>query len=188
MGQQRQAIAEREQHKERQRKKDKKEETQNLKTVKQEEQQAEAKETAPKKLRWGNRKARIEKVCLLDSSGKETTSFITEDEMTIRMEYKVTEIVKNAVFGIGIFRVDGVYCYGTNTRIDKLETFDIEKDGTVSFKISSVTLLPGSYLLDVAIESDFGIPVDFYKEACSFTLFSAKEDEGVVRLKHEWDK
>ncbi len=185
MGQQRQAIAEKEQ----QRKEKKQKEQQKVPDENQKAEPAAESDnkTESKKLRWGNGKARIEKVWLLDRTGKENTNFVTDQEMTIRMDYKVTEVVKNAVFGIGIFRIDGVQCYGTNTRIDKLENFDLEKDGHVSFKMDSVSLLPGSYLLDVAIESDLGIPVDFYKEACSFTVFSPKEDVGVVRLKHEWD-
>ena len=183
MGQQSQTVAEKEQ----QRKEKKKDlQTEVQKGQLQKEQTAETEETACKKMRWGNGKARIRKVYLLDDMGKETTDFMTEDEMTIRVDYEVREIVKDAVFGIGIFRVDGVHCYGTNTRIDKIEKFDLEKDGSVSFKIPSVTLLPGSYLLDTAIECNLGIPVDFYKESCRFTVFSAKEDVGVAWLQHEW--
>lgn len=179
MGQQRQVIAE----KERQRRK--KKQTVSEESAKQDVQLSETK-ALDKKLRWGNGKARITAVNLLDSAGKESKSFATDAAMTIRMEYKIREIVKNAVFGIGIFRIDGVQCYGTNTRLDQIEEFDIERDGSVSFQISSMSLLPGSYLVDVAIESDMGTPVDFYKEACSFEVFSTAEDVGITRLRHEW--
>lgn len=182
MGEQRQMIAEKEQRR-RERKSGKDENKDKTET---QSTAAESGRQKARKLRWGNGKARIEAVRLLDSIGKESTSFATDSAVTVRIEYKMREAVKNAVFGIGIFRVDGVQCYGTNTRIDRLEDFDIEKDGVVCFMIRPMALLPGSYLLDVSIESDMGIPVDFYREACRFELFSAADDVGIVRLNHEW--
>lgn len=136
--------------------------------------------------RWGNGKIRIEKVHLMKEDGADGISFKTNKALAIKIDYKVNEVVKSAVFGVGIFRIDGVQCYGTNTRIDQIENFDIEKDGAVIFKIPSMNLLPGSYLLDVAIECDFGIPVDYYKEACRFDVYSSIEDVGIVRLDHQW--
>ena len=103
------------------------------------------------------------------------------------IHYKVKKIVEDAVFGIGIFRIDGVQCYGTNTRIDRLERFDLEKDGKVKIELPDLSLLPGCYSLDVAIECDMGIPVDYYRNVCQFEVFSAKEDVGVMRLKHSWN-
>lgn len=184
MGQKNQAAAEKEEQKE--------------PPAGQERQSAEQKEPPAgqeirlqeeKKLRWGNGKIQFEAVHLLDGSATECTSFTTDAKMAIRMDYYVKESVKDAVFGIGIFRIDGVHCYGTNTRIDKLEAFQLEKgtSGFVRFEIDAMALLPGIYLLDVAVvEGDKEIPVDFYREARRFEVFSEVKDIGVVRLKHQW--
>ena len=67
------------------------------------------------------------------------------------------------MFGIGIFRSDGLQCYGTNTFIDKLDKFNLTQDGYVIIQLDSVMLLPGEYVLDIAIECDIGIPVDYYR-------------------------
>ena len=75
--------------------------------------------------RWGSGKARITQIHLLDSEGNKKNAFRTGEEMRIRVEYEVREPVKDAVFGIGIFRTDEVHVYGTNTRIDRLEEFDL---------------------------------------------------------------
>lgn len=143
-------------------------------------------ETEEEKKRWGNGNARIQSVKMLDDIGKDRRVFKTGQQITIEIHYKVYKEVKDAVFGIGIFRIDGVHCYGTNTRIDKLEEFDLVKDGKSSSVIEALELLPGEYLLDVAIECGTGIPVDYYREVCRFSMTSAVGDVGTTRIRHSW--
>lgn len=139
-----------------------------------------------KKKRWGNGYARIEKIVLLDRQGKEKTVFKTGDAVVIQITYKVNQKVEDAVFGIGIFRSDGIQCYGTNTRIDKQNKFNLTKDGVVQINVPAMSLMAGEYLLDVAIEADIGIAVDYYKEAYRFEVFSDINDVGIARIEHDW--
>ncbi len=143
-------------------------------------------EEAPKK-RWGNGKARIEDVTVLDADGNEKNIFHVGSEIRVRIKYKVKEKVEDGVFGIGIFRNDGVYCYGTNTRIDRFDKFDITKSGEVTIVMHRADLLPGKYLVDLAIESGEGIPVDYFKEACFFETYSKRGDSGIARIEQEWN-
>lgn len=139
-----------------------------------------------KKKRWGNGYARIEKIVLLDRQGKEKSVIKTGDAVAIQITYKVNQKVEDAVFGIGIFRSDGIQCYGTNTRIDKQNKFDLTKDGVVQINVPAMSLMAGEYLLDVAIEADIGIAVDYYKEAYRFEVFSDINDVGIARIEHDW--
>ncbi len=139
------------------------------------------------KKRWGNGYARIRQINMLDARGKRQKTFVTGSKIVIEMDYTVSRTVKNAVFGIGIFTRDGKQCYGTNTRIDQLQEFDLEKDGVMRITLDKVNLLPGVYLLDVAIESDVGNPVDYFREAYTFEMYSAIGDVGMVRLDHTWE-
>lgn len=183
MGEERQAIAEKEE-------KEKRERQEKEKQNEEKEKKEKPEPVLPKediKKRWGNGKARIEKVTLLKGNDEPSVGFRTEDSMKIRIDYSVSEHVQDAVFGIGIFRVDGLHCYGTNTHIDQLDTFDLTKGGTTCFSVPALNLLPGSYMLDVAIESDMGTPVDYYREACSFDVFSVVSDVGVSRIEHSWE-
>ena len=136
--------------------------------------------------RWGNGNARIKKVVVFNRLGKEQSVYSTGESLTIHMEYNVLKEVENAVFGIGIFRSDGLQCYGTNTRIDGVNKFDLTIDGVIEIKLNNVNLLPGQYLLDIAIESDLGVPVDYYREACRFEIYSVINDVGVLRVAHNW--
>lgn len=138
------------------------------------------------KKRWGNGDARINDVKLFNENNEEKSVFSTGKLVKIELTYEVNKVVKDAVFGIGIFRSDGINCYGTNTRIDKFREFDLEKSGKVSIYIDNLNLLPGEYTLDVAIECEVGVAVDYYKEAFRFEVFSSLEDAGVARLEHRW--
>ena len=137
--------------------------------------------------RWGNKKARITGISIKDKAGKICNTFKTGEAFCLEINYKVKEKIENAVFGIGIFRSDGVQCYGTNTRIEKFEEFDLVKDGKVEIYFKGVELLPGEYNLDIAIESGQGIPVDYYTKACSIQIYSVIGDVGICRIEHTWN-
>lgn len=136
--------------------------------------------------RWGNGFARIDKIELLDKSGKDGMLFETGKDVTVKLQYHIKQKVEDAVIGIAIIRVDGVYAYGSNTRIDKLEKFNLEKDGAVLIEFKNVNLMPGKYMMDIAIESGDGIPVDYYREAKAIEFFTTKDDVGLARIEHEW--
>lgn len=152
-----------------------------------EETQNQPVEESAENKRWGNGFARINQVTMLDNQKKPQRAFATGSDIFIEVDYKVNKKVQDAVFGIGIFRRDGQQCYGTNTRIDQLDEFNLEKDGKMRMCLNNVSLLPGVYLLDVAIESEVGIPVDYFREAYTFEMYSAVGDVGMVRLEHKWD-
>ncbi len=138
------------------------------------------------KQRYGNGKARITSVKLLDSNGDDVRSFSSGESIDIEICYNVREVVKDACFGIGIFRYDGLNCYGSNTRIDKIGYFDLTGDGNVRVHLPNIELLSGRYKLDIAIEQEIGVPVDYYKECCIFDIVSLQGDIGISRIRHEW--
>lgn len=160
-------------------------------------QEAEQEDTAPEEVeikkeeevakRWGNGRARFCEIYMSGSKNEKQSVFATEESVSIHMKYKVKQKVEDAVFGIGIFRDDGVQCYGTNTRIEQFKRFDLTEDGKVTVNFGRLSLLPGKYTLDVAIESDMATPVDYFKEACTFEVYSSLTDVGVFRIEHDWE-
>lgn len=177
MGQKRQVIAEKE---------NARKEEKSGKKAGERGEDAESGESGEDKKRWGKGHARIKQVRLLDEEGKSQSAFATGSPITIEMDYSVRQKVEDAVFGIGIFNQNGQQVYGTNTRIDQMDEFALEKDGTMSVHLDQVNLLPGVYLLDIAIESQVGIPVDYFREAYTFEMYSQIGDVGIVRLNHQW--
>lgn len=139
------------------------------------------------KKRWGNGMARIQKIELLDENGVDSTLFETGKNVTVKLHYRVKKQVEDAVIGIAVYRTDGVHVYGTNTRIDKLEEYSLDKDGVAHLILENVDLMPGQYTLDFAIESGMGLPVDYYREAKKVEFYTTKDDVGLTRINHKWE-
>lgn len=148
--------------------------------------EAEGSEAVKKKKRYGSMDCKFTDIKLLDKSGSEQKTFRTGEAMKLILNYHCEKKVTDAVFGFGIFRSDGLWCYGTNTRIDRMDNFDIERDGSYEVDLKELMLIPGEYWIDVTIEYGEGNPVDYYREALRFEVVSKVSDVGVVRIPHEW--
>lgn len=144
------------------------------------------KEGCIQKQRWGNGRAQITQIQMLNSDGQGKNVFATGETVHIKVWYTVKSAVPDADFGIGIFRNDGLQCYGTNTRIEHFPKFDLTKDGMFELHIETLELLPGKYWIDLAIESVDGLPVDYYTKAFNLEIFSTIGDVGVCRMNHKW--
>lgn len=136
---------------------------------------------------YGDGRAAMTDIRFVDSENKGVHVLQTGSECTIEADYHVNKKVDHAVFGIGIFRNDGLQCYGTNTRLDQYEDFSLTEDGCFKFHIPELNLIPSQYWIDIAIESDAGIPVDYFKEAYHFEVVSPVQDVGISRIRHNWD-
>ncbi len=136
--------------------------------------------------RWGNGDAEITAVSTYNSKGQTTTVFQTGETVTLRVEYTVSKPVKDAIFGIAIYRNDGTHVYGTNTQIDKLKSFDLTGDGVLEVTLDRMALLPGAYIFDIAIHNYDGENADYYKNAHKIEMYSPVGDAGIYRIEHEW--
>ena len=149
-------------------------------------EKADEKEAAKKKKRYGSMDCMFTEINILDANGNPQKTFRTGEEMILDLHYECKKKVTDAVFGFGIFRSDGLWCYGTNTRIDHKDNFDIERDGSYRVDLKELMLIPAEYWVDVTIEYGEGNPVDYYKEALRFEVVSKVSDVGVLRIPHEW--
>lgn len=138
------------------------------------------------KERFGNRYATIQKVEFLDSEGNRKHVFCTGERVQIVIFFKVAQEVRDASFGIGFFRNDGLHCYGTNTVIDRLGDIVLSEDGEAKFEIEKLPLLPGKYMIDAAIEYKLGMPVDYCRQVASIEVYSEISDVGIMRMEHQW--
>lgn len=135
--------------------------------------------------RVGNQDIRITNVRML-SRDVESYKFKTGDFIQIEVSYLVQKPVQNPVFGIGIFRIDGIHCYGTNTRIESVKTSNLQESGAVIITIDKLNLLPSEYSLDVAIHTEDDFYYDGIYRAKTFKTYSSISDVGVLRLDHTW--
>jgi len=152
-----------------------------------EEHEDETEESSSRKRRWGSREVEIHSVNFFNGMPEPTYLFKTGDKMSIEILYKAYRPVYSPVFGIGIFRDDETYCYGTNTHIEKINVPRIEGEGTVRFCIDHLDLTSGKYFVDVAIHLEDGTPFDYHTRTYSFEVTSMIHDLGVYRPHHRWE-
>lgn len=159
--------------------KDQKEQNENKEHV----QEAKVEE----KDRWGNKFIEIRNPVMLNEKNEVTNIFECGEEVKIKFDYiRHNKEVKNPVFGIGIFRNDGLNCYGTNTHIDRVKNISISDSGQVECILKELNLLEGEYTLDLAVHDENGLPYDYIRKILRFEVYSKTKDVGVFRICHEW--
>jgi hypothetical protein len=136
----------------------------------------------------GNQEAQITKVSFFNGRLNETSLFHTGEKLKIIIEYIVNKEIEDPHFGVAIFREDGLYCYGPNTRFDKIKIKRLRKGkGEFSIEYKRLNLLPGRYRVSVAIwEKDEKFAYDYHYAYYKFEVTSDKKDHGVLCLDHKW--
>jgi lipopolysaccharide transport system ATP-binding protein len=150
-------------------------------------EQAEEALSAGTAQRWGSREIEITGVRLTDQAGHERYLYETGEPCTIRLAFRAQRPIEDPVFGIGIFRKDGVCCYGTNTAIDGFAVSKLAGSGEVAVRIGRLELVEGEYLLDVAAHARDGHPYDYHSRLYTLAVRSRTKDTGVARLAHDWE-
>ena len=153
-----------------------------------EEQIEEKKSQKTDKNRTGNKKIKIVNIKMVDlETDEEKYNFKPESKVKIIINYirSDNKIVDTAV-GIGVFRNDGVSCYGTNTYVDNAEKLKVKDKGTIEVIIEKIQLLEGEYTLDVAFHDEYGTPYDYIRKVKKFNIYSNINDTGIFRLEHKF--
>lgn len=138
--------------------------------------------------KMGSQDAQITKVSFFNGKLKETNLFYTGERLKVAVEYIVNKEIEDPHFGVAIFRGDGLYCYGPNTRFDKIKIRKLRKGkGRFSIEYKRLSLLPGKYHVSVAIwEKDEKFAYDYHYAYYKFEVVSDKKDHGVLYLDHKW--
>ncbi len=137
--------------------------------------------------RWGSREVEITEVSLHAADGEVSHVFQSGEPLELRLKTRAHQPLEDFVFGIGIFNVDGLCCYGTNTNIEELEPLAINGEGEIRFRIASLDLVEGTYKVDVAAHRLDGYPYDYHRLLYTFRVKSRTKDVGIYRPRHAWD-
>jgi rfaE bifunctional protein nucleotidyltransferase chain/domain len=136
--------------------------------------------------RWGSREIEITSVRLLDDRGKARHVYVPGEDLTVALEVRAAEEVRDFVFGVGLFTADGVQVYGTNTHLEEHVPRLARGSGEVALTLRDLRLVEGTYLLDVAAHRRDGTPYDYLRGLHSFRVKSRVKDVGVYRPHHGW--
>lgn len=135
--------------------------------------------------RWGSREIEITSSRLVAHDGVSRAVLESGRPATIEIAYRNPAGVKDAVFGVYVYRDDGVGVYGTNTLIDDV-TLDIGSAGTVRCELASLELLPGAYDVDIGIIDPQDRYYDYHQKGLSFRVIGTSREVGLARLAHHW--
>lgn len=92
--------------------------------------------------------------------------------LKIRVNFTAKNKIKEAHFGVAIFRNDGVYCYGPNTKFDGYEINKVNSGrGWFEITYKKLLLAPGEYRFSVAIwDKNEVVPFDHHYGFYKFTV------------------
>jgi hypothetical protein len=136
--------------------------------------------------RWGSREGEIAAVELIGEDGQAAHVFFSGERVEIRLTLRAAKPLRDFVVGIGIFNLDGVCAFGTNTNIEELKGELLQGEGRVSFHVDGLDLVAGTYKLDVALHKLDGYPYDYHRLLYSFRVKSRTQDAGIYRPRHRW--
>ncbi len=142
------------------------------------------------KQRWGTGDVEIASVSFLDVEGRERHVFKTGESWTVRLRYRAPRRIEKPVFGLAVYRNDGVHVGGPNTQFFGLDVPFIEGEGDVLYRVESLPLMEGTYFLSVAAHNRADTAMyDFHDRLYTFKVRQVGRGEryGLVSLSGEWE-
>jgi hypothetical protein len=109
--------------------------------------------------------------------------------MEVRMSYFAENEVRDPNFGLAIYHQNGAHICGPNTRFGGLYIPMVRGEGQVVYRVPSLGLLEGTYLLSVAVVNDTDTETfDYHDRAYSFRVYPGKSREryGLVTMNGSW--
>lgn len=135
----------------------------------------------------GSGETRVLAVQILDGRGQARTRFRTGETLVVAVTFRTTRPVERPIMGAAIFRNDGTYVYGPNTRFDGVYDGTFHGIYTFFLHYPRLDLLAGRYRLSIAIFDKHHLkPHVWHNQLYDFEVTQHVEDHGLVRLEHAW--
>ena len=139
---------------------------------------------------WGSGDVTISDVHFLDANGRERHVFFPGEPMRARIRYQAQRRIEKPVFGVAIYRSDGIHVNGPNTRFADYDIDWIEGEGEIDYVVDNLLLLEGSYDFSTAIyDYECVYPYDHQHRLFKFQVQrgSVKESYGLVYMPAHWE-
>nr|WP_307990856.1 ABC transporter ATP-binding protein [uncultured Niameybacter sp.] len=109
-------------------------------------------------------------------------------DLIIEVHYNLFSEVEKLVAGIAIYKFDGTYVCGLNTKLDNFEFKSVVGKNIIQISYTNISLLPGSYFIDIGFFEPSGVGRFDYKRKFREFIITAEEyrAEGIINLPHEW--
>lgn len=136
--------------------------------------------------RYGNRKAQIIRVDILNEEGKKTNALRFDERFSLQYHFRVNEPVGELNIGMGIFTADGKWIFGTNTLMSNKRVKVSVGESAIRFECEPLKLLTGEYVLQVALVGMDNTPYDYHQEYCRFNVANPYQEAGIIHYDARW--
>ena len=135
----------------------------------------------------GTGEVRVMSVKILDREGRPRERFQTSEDLVVAVTFKTTERIERPIFGVAIYRSDGVYVHGPNTRWDQVLEGDYNGVYTFFIQWRKLPLLTGRYRLSIAVFDQGHLkPYVWHNQLHDFEVVADIDDHGMAVLDHAW--
>jgi lipopolysaccharide transport system ATP-binding protein len=127
-------------------------------------------------------------VRLSDATGRERASFEHGHTLHVEVVFETARPVESPIMGVALFRADGVYCYGPNTKGDASLAGRYEGRYRLVAEFPSIQLLAGEYQASVAFyDADHVYAYAWDHRLYPFRVEGGPGAHGVVALPHRFE-
>ena len=125
---------------------------------------------------------------LISNGVRGCTEIKSLSPVNLIFDYRIQGALDGKIsFVVNIYREDGIYVFGTTTKMRGLSEFEPTKHGRVTVHIPSIPLVSGNYKFRVAVNDARGLNI--LAEAVPVCHFSVSDDfkaVGLVDIDHSW--
>ena len=136
---------------------------------------------------FGNLKAEIISCNILNSKKEIVEALKSDEEFYLEFKYKMNKPLDEIVLGMGIYNLDRLWIFGTNSQMSGYTIKPSEKGGTVLFKCEPLNLMQGRYILQCSIVEANSTPCDFWQEYCRFNVLNPNQEPGIIHYNTSWE-
>jgi hypothetical protein len=134
--------------------------------------------------RHGDGASQIVGAEILDANDQPVRSFSPGDAITIRVRAQARKDLENPVIGVLLRNRLGIDVFGTNTRIEGVETGSLRSGEAFEAEFTfDCSLTRQDYTLTVATQYPEGFSQDWLDDVISFSVVDARDVAGLANFK-----
>ena len=135
----------------------------------------------------GTGEVRVLDVRIMDGGGRDRARFQTGEDLVVAVTFRTTRPIENPIFGAAIYRSDGVYVHGPNSKWDNVLEGTYHGVYTFFIQWRNLELLAGRYRLSIAVFDQGHLkPFVWHNQLHDFEVTTKIEDHGMVLMDHAW--
>jgi ABC-type polysaccharide/polyol phosphate transport system ATPase subunit len=138
--------------------------------------------------RHGTGEVVIHEVVLSDGDGRVRSEFRSGETLRVDVLFETAGPLDSPVMGVALFREDGVYCFGPNTKFDGCLEGRYDGRYRLRAEFPELPLLGGSYQASVAFyDRDHVYAYAWHHRLYPFRVLADRPDHGLISLRHRFE-